>query len=483
MNHATKPDSLSRLTAVGGGAFSIVRELYDGIRTRSLPLGHLLVSASMLQLLVLFHWDRVLFARLSIPWLYPLSGRAFVTYYSILVGTPFLLWAIVKMLTRRRLIERLTNVFHASGLKNNLGNQPRFLFDRPIDPVTRKLRVTSSVLPLAAFQKAKPALESGLQIYIDEFREIRKLGAVDIVYAHEPMPAVFQPDFSTTSRKTQFLVGTTRSREVKATLTDVPHLLVAGQTGGGKSTFLRQFITSLYLGSEACTFLLIDLKGGLEFQLFEGLPGVTVPDGMERAVNLLSDLARDVEGRMLLLKTHRCKDLEQYKKDQKEKGEKVSAIPRRIIVVDEAAEMFLAGQHASGANVQLAKRVLSQVARQGRSLGIHLIVATQRPDSRALDPQVKANLPGVICFQMVNDISSITVLGNGRATDLPPVPGRAIWKVGSELTEVQTPFLTPQQAEELLRPYRAEAPALAEPISQKPKVKRNDAPAVTHESK
>lgn len=471
MNSTTKEDALSRVMMLTQGVFSVGKEIYFALRARALPLGPLLAAVCGLQTAILLKWDHLVLTRFSLAWIYPTGSKSFLTYYSVLISTPFLFWALARALRRQRLMTRLNDVFHASGLKNNLGRYPRFLFDCPIDPVTRKLRVTSSLLPLNAFQKAKPAIEAGMQVYIDEFREIRKLGAVEIIYAHEPMPAIFKPDFSTRAKRAQFLIGTTRSKEIRASLLDVPHLLVAGQTGGGKSTFLRQFITTLFLGPEASSFLLIDLKGGLEFQLFEGLPRVTVPDSMGRAVNHLTELAREVESRMQLLKEHRCKDVEQYRREKKEKGS-TADLSRRIIVVDEAAEMFLAGQHASGANVQLAKKVLSQVARQGRSLGIHLVVATQRPDSRALDPQIKANLPGVICFQMVNDVSSITVLGNGRATDLPPVPGRAIWKAGSEMVEVQTPFLMPEQAEELLRPHRIATPPAPVEVEKKPKLRR-----------
>lgn len=140
--------------------------------------------------------------------------------------------------------------------------------------------------------------------------------------------------------------------------------------------------------------------------------------------------------------------------------------------MDEAAEMFLSNALASADKVRAAKEILSRVARQGRSLGIHLVIATQRPDSRALDPQIKANLPGVLCFQMVNDISSITVLGNGRATDLPPIPGRGIWKTGSMTVEIQTPNLTIERADSFLASLRkeekttpSETPTIEKPTS------------------
>jgi S-DNA-T family DNA segregation ATPase FtsK/SpoIIIE len=160
-----------------------------------------------------------------------------------------------------------------------------------------------------------------------------------------------------------------------------------------------------------------------------------------------------MESRLKLLKKNACKDILDYFKipkadrlkldsDEKNSGEDLA---RHMIVVDEAAEMFLSGEGRSTAEVNSAKAVLSRVARQGRAVGIHLVVATQRPDARALDTQIKANLTGVLCFPMANDASSILVLGNGRATDLPFIPGRALWKQGRELQEVQTPLLSTKE--------------------------------------
>jgi S-DNA-T family DNA segregation ATPase FtsK/SpoIIIE len=365
-----------------------------------------------------------------------------------------------KTLEKERLVKKLTEVFQSVGLKNNLGKMPNFIFDRPLDEVTRKLRLTRATLPLETFQKAKNSLESALQIYIDEIKEERAKGTVDIIYAHKAMPEIFTLKDVSHIPKLEFIVGTTRSQEMRANLNQVPHLLVAGQTGGGKSTFLRQLITALYLNDKKSTFTLIDLKGGLEFQTFENLPRITVVPGVSEATFELKGISATIEARMKLLRANKCKDVVEYAKlppDERKDADGVpkdTALNRHLIVVDEAAEMFLAGHHASTSDVTAARRILSQVARQGRSIGVHLVIATQRPDSRALDPQVKANLTGVLCFQMVNDISSITVLGTGRATDLPPIPGRAIWKSGMDTVEVQTPFLSTTEAEKLLDPLR-----------------------------
>jgi DNA segregation ATPase FtsK/SpoIIIE-like protein len=381
---------------------------------------------------------------------------------------------------RNRLSKKLAEVFTDAGLKSPMGRLPGLVFDSAIDSLTRKLTLTRTNLKMDIFQSAKSALEGGLQIYIDEFRENRDRGTVDVIYSYYPMPN-FVPLTDTRQSSWSFLVGKTRSKEVTINLKTVPHLMIAGQTGGGKSTFLRQVITTLYVNNKGCAFVLIDLKGGLEFQIFENLPRVEVIPNIETAIGSFRTVQQALDDRMKLLKANNCKDLDEYQKLPKEKRQAFTGMAhqinlgRQVIVIDEAAEMFLAGAHAGSKDVQMARRVLSQVARQGRSVGVHLIVATQRPDARALDPQVKANLPGILCFQMVNDASSLTVLGSGRATDLPPIPGRAIWKCGSDMVEVQTPYLGVTEAEALLEPFR-EKNEKPEREAKKAKLSAKDVP-------
>jgi S-DNA-T family DNA segregation ATPase FtsK/SpoIIIE len=257
-----------------------------------------------------------------------------------------------------------------------------------------------------------------------------------------------------------FVVGKTRAKQIVARLDKVPHLMVAGQTGGGKSTFLRCLITTLYLNNPDFEFTLIDLKGGLEFQTFENLKRVEVVPNVAQAISGLQSLETIMKKRMALLKANDCKDIDAYlaipaeKRKPISEEEKTGPLGRHILVVDEAAEMFLAGSQAGSGDIQTARRILSQIARQGRAVGVHLVIATQRPDAKSLDPQVKANLTGVLCFQMLNDASSITVLGVGRATDLPSIPGRGIWKCGAEMLEVQTPYLEAESADQLLESHR-----------------------------
>lgn len=91
------------------------------------------------------------------------------------------------------------------------------------------------------------------------------------------------------------------------------------------------------------------------------------------------------------------------------------------------------------------RRGVHVASSNGRPVPTLLIVATQKPDSKAVSSQIKANLTGIISFPMATLGASFSILGNGRAKELPSIPGRAIWKSGLDQFEVQTAFLSPDQ--------------------------------------
>lgn len=455
-------------------------ELFYGIKTRQLPWEYCTAVFVVVSLLITFRADVWLWRRMHLAVFYPERSFFYWSYYLLCTSSGFLLWAGLETMRRRLLAQELAETFICAGLKNRLGKFPAFISDKPLDGYTRKIKVTNARLPLDTFRQAKAAIESGLDVYVDEIKETRGEGTIEIVYSSLAMPELCRVENLKKIGHARFVIGKTRSKFITATFDKISHLLVAGQTNSGKSTFLRQLIVTIYLNNPTFTFTLIDLKEGLEFQTFEQLPRMNVFSQLKAAARRLKKYQALLEKRLKLLKLNKCKDLAAYLKMPEAnrvasdiEGQSISLNPH-LIVIDEAADLFLAGSETSGSDLQDARRALIEIARKGRAAGMHLIFSTQRPDSKSIDPQIKANLPGIVCFQMPNDASSITVLGNGRATDLAPVAGRAIWKTGSEFIEVQTPYITESEAEQMLRSFKDEKlPAKAddEELNESPQAK------------
>lgn len=434
-----------------------IYEIYRGFRYRTISIYYCLAIGLGAELILLTRIDYQILRSFGIH-AYP-TGNTYLVYTVLTALSGFFVWGIRQTISREKLLDRLTRVFLNSGFKNAIGKLPAFIMDLPVDDFSRKLRISNAGFALTKFKSAKESLEAGLQIYIDDIKENRTTATVDIIYAHDPMPKHTVIENLLALKGYKFVVGRTRSKQVTTSLVETPHLMISGQTGGGKSTAIRQIITSLYVNQPQTQFVMVDLKGGLEFQLFENIRGIEVVGDVEHAARELVTLDAVLDERMAALKSGGCKDIDQYisryRKNVSGPPSRRLPLYRIVVVIDEAAEMFLVQDSHHAQSIQKARRVLSRIARLGRAVGVHLIIATQRPDKQSLDPQVKANLTGVLCFQMQNDASSIAVLGNGRATDLPDIPGRAIWKTGPAMTEVQTPIMTPGEVEEIFRALRA----------------------------
>jgi hypothetical protein len=427
--------------------FGIVKELAIGLRYNLIPWNLCLGGGVLFSLLFLWGVDRLFFDWIYLGKLYPTRARAVLIYWVFLSSASFWMWASFRWAKKQGRSRELDRVFSEGGLRSIHGRLPSLVFEKNCDDFTTQLRVTVAGANLDKFKKAKSSIESNMKVFIDDIRENRSQGTIDIIYAKQEMPTDVVLKSPTSIAPCRFLIGETRASVVWADLRKVPHLLIAGQTGGGKSSFLRQFTVTQLLNCKHSHFILIDLKEGLESHLFEGLPNVEVYQDVAKASIRLAEYEEKLPKKLALIKEQGCVDFDGYIASEKPK----TLLEREFIIVDEAAELFLAGDKTRASDVQKARRILSDVARRGRAAAVHLIIATQRPDSRSLDPQVKANLPGALCFQMANDASSITVLGNGKATDLPPIPGRGLWKVGSQMIEVQTPFLSYDAASDLLK--------------------------------
>jgi hypothetical protein len=434
------------------GVSQPIVEVIYGIRKDTILYWPLIAWGIVFDILLLSHLDQKLFQYLKIGWLYPRTPLTYTIYCFVGVTFGFWVWGAIQTRKKTNMIERLTRVFQESGLKSPMGRLPHFISDVPVDEFVRRLRVTNAYLPKEKFIEAQGKLEASLQVYMDEITENRASGTIDLLYSHYEIPKMIELKDWMTKVPHQFLIGKTRATTIYASLLETPHLLVGGQTGGGKSTFLRQLITSLYCHNANYDFTLIDMKGGLEFQLFENRDRISVVSSVKAAQTSFSTLNEILNERMVFLKANGCKDVDEfYKKpvDQIQYPEGLKKetfkLNRHIVVIDEAAELFLASGKGNVSQIQDMTRKVIRISAQGRAVGIHLVIATQKPDSNALSTQIKANLTGIVSFPMATLGASISILGNGRAKELPSVAGRAVWRSGLDQYEVQTPYISPEE--------------------------------------
>jgi S-DNA-T family DNA segregation ATPase FtsK/SpoIIIE len=246
-------------------------------------------------------------------------------------------------------------------------------------------------------------------------------------------------------------IGASRFGPLWADLAALPHLLVGGLTGGGKSAFLRQLLVGLVLRlpPERLRLVVLDLKG-MEFGLLGRLPHLMAPVArdLDAALAVLGVVNGELDRRQDAFAGAGVETLGGW--NEARPGE---ALPYVLVVVDECAELAAAevADRDERARRQQALAHLSRLCRLGRASGVHVIVSTQRPDADAVPGQVKANIPATVAFRVRNATNSRILLGEGgeSAAALPPWPGRGVWQWDTE-TQFQAPWLSVRTARALL---------------------------------
>ncbi|MGM0453119.1 MAG: DNA translocase FtsK [Thermodesulfobacteriota bacterium] len=217
---------------------------------------------------------------------------------------------------------------------------------------------------------------------------------------------------------------------VVADLATMPHLLIAGATGTGKSVALNTMITSLLCKAtpDETKFIMIDPKR-IELSTYDGIPHLIAPvvTDMKKATNALFWAVREMERRYQLLSEKRVRNISQYnKKIDKQKPaegeEPPEKLPYIVLIIDELADLMM----VSSRDVEVS---LTRLAQMARAAGIHMIIATQRPSVDVLTGLIKANFPTRMSFQVSSKTDSRTImdtngaetlLGNGDMLFLPP---------------------------------------------------------------
>jgi S-DNA-T family DNA segregation ATPase FtsK/SpoIIIE len=230
-------------------------------------------------------------------------------------------------------------------------------------------------------------------------------------------------------------------------LTSMPHLLIAGTTGSGKSVCINTIILSLLYRHtpDKCKFILIDPKM-LELSTYEGIPHLLCPVITEakKAASVLGWVVKEMESRYRLMTKEGVRNIDGYNAKHK------LPMPFIVVVVDEMSDLML----VAGKEIENYIQKLSQMA---RAAGIHIIMATQRPSVDVITGTIKANFPTRISFQVTSKIDSRTILGEQGAEQLLGKGDMLYMSSANRIVRIHAPFVSDNEIEKINNSLRNQA--------------------------
>ena len=256
------------------------------------------------------------------------------------------------------------------------------------------------------------------------------------------------PDFKKREIKLPIALGKSISgNPIVGDLASMPHLLIAGTTGSGKSVCINTIILSLLYRHtpDRCKFILIDPKM-LELSTYEGIPHLLCPVITEakKAASVLGWVVKEMESRYRLMTKEGVKNIDGYNTKHK------LPMPYIVVVVDEMSDLML----VAGKEIENYIQKLSQMA---RAAGIHIIMATQRPSVDVITGTIKANFPTRISFQVTSKIDSRTILGEQGAEQLLGKGDMLYMSSANRIIRIHAPFVSEDEIEKINNSLRSQA--------------------------
>jgi DNA segregation ATPase FtsK/SpoIIIE, S-DNA-T family len=287
-------------------------------------------------------------------------------------------------------------------------------------------------------------------------------------------------DYNENTAKLPLCLGKTIGGEsVVVDLSRMPHLLIAGTTGSGKSVAINTMILSLVyrLTPDQCRLIMVDPKM-LELSVYDGIPHLLTPvvTDPKKAIVALKWAVREMEGRYKKMSKLGVRNIEGYNArvaEAKAKGETLTRtvhtgydketgaaiyekeqldlepLPFLVVIVDEMADLMM----VAGKDIEVAIQRLAQMA---RAAGIHVILATQRPSVDVITGTIKANFPTRISFQVTSKIDSRTILGEQGAEQLLGQGDMLYMAGGGRISRVHGPFVSDDEVEKVVRHLKSQ---------------------------
>jgi len=315
--------------------------------------------------------------------------------------------------------------------------------------------------------QGKYDVERGAWLCIERGRGVR---GIPQEVSYEKMYSLIPDD---SNRLTVPFGETVNSRRLYRTLRDFPHLLIAGSTGQGKTSFLNVILATLIKNNtpDDLKLVLVDLKNGIEFDMYRGVPhlwkmggkGETdedeiAPEGIvgrnDKVLKLMYRLKVEGERRLNTFRKMGITNIDEYNRG-KTAGRRMSRV---VVLIDEWARVALSPDGKK------ADTILSEITATYRAVGFHIILATQTPITRVISTLIKTNFNARLAFGVPHNTASMVILDSIRAKGLA-TPGRAIFQYGTQVIETQVPFIKKSELTAILDEARSDGGRVEDELS------------------
>lgn len=317
--------------------------------------------------------------------------------------------------------KRINRSLNIVGLVNHTGQSP-LLIKRYKEYGITIMEFDPNGIPLSDWEDKKEDIETALNMHIQKigYGKSRDKIVLQAISGNENLPDVVHwKDKYLSDEDFTLIFGQNRTGQTKINLAKIPHILLGGSTGSGKSVLLKLLIMQC-IKKDAEVFV-ADFKGGVDF-LPEWHKMSYIITEENTLLEVLTELVNELENRKQVLRKYGCANIGEYNKVYANKMKRI------IFACDEVAEVL----DKTGLPKDVKELVtqiegkLSIIARQGRAFGIHLILATQRPDANILTGQIRNNIDFRVCGRADNVLSQI-ILDNTEAADKIPKESQGLF--------------------------------------------------------
>ncbi len=315
-------------------------------------------------------------------------------------------------------------------------NQPKVV--RVIHDENQKIKLILCSVGIGAdkYETRKNDLEAAFKLNIESIKaQDGSPHMITITLAKVPLTSmVYFDEFNhELKNEGEFLIGQSRQGLIVQNIAELPHILIAGTSGGGKSVFFKQALVGLMQSTIRSEFYLLDFKKGVEFGVFSGIPGVQVVKTKDVALATLKKVKSEMQSRFDYLESNKRTKLDSS----------IDPHSRIFVGIDEASELLAIPDRFNPDKNQIleCRSIINDLAKLGRAANIHLLIATQKVSKQILETSLQENIGGRMAFRMATMSNSVQVLGTKDASELSEIKGRAIWQFGTRQVEVQVPFI------------------------------------------